>query len=103
MKEVEITEAGFIVTDRFFFKQKTIFFPFENIKRVKNKFWWLGNNKRITIEFVKPTEFGSEISFLGNSFSRIKLVKMVEELNQIVWEKKNAESLNPASSILNLN
>ena len=93
MKEVELTEAGFLITGRFFFKQKTTFVPFESVERVKNKYWWLGYSKRITIKFNENTEFGEEASFLSKSFTRMGQVKMVEELNQLIWDKKTDDAI----------
>jgi flagella basal body P-ring formation protein FlgA len=96
MKEVELTGAGLIITERFFFNQKTVFIPFEKIETVKNKLWWLGNKNRITIQFTEITEFGEEISFLSNKFTRTAQAELVEELNRTILRNKSANRLSSA-------
>jgi hypothetical protein len=98
MKEVELDDAGLIITKRVFFKQQSIFVPYENIKEVKNRFKWLGNRARTTIEFNEKTELGDEIYFLAKGFTRSSQAKTVEELKRATIQNKNAERLNSAFS-----
>ena len=96
MKEVEITEAGLIITDRFFFTQKTIFIPFEQIESVNNKLWWLGNNRRTSIKFTENTKFGKEISFISKGFTRTTQAEIIEELNRTIIRSKRNDRINAA-------
>lgn len=96
MKEVEITEAGLIITDRFFFTQKSIFVPFEQIENANNKLWWLGNKKRISIKFTENTEFGNEICFIAKGFTRMAQVEIIEELNRTIIRNKTADRIKSA-------
>lgn len=97
-----MTDAGLIITERFFFTQKSIFVPFEQIESVNNRLWWLGNKKRTTIKLLEETEFGKEILFISRGFTRINQAEIIEELNRAVLGSKNAERLNSAPSPLNL-
>lgn len=103
MKEVEMTEVGLIITNRFFFKQESVFVPFKDIEIIRNKFRWIGNYKRVTVKFIEPNKFGKEISFLSKPFTIFSQNEMVEELNRLVRKNKDAESLPSASSLLKLN
>jgi hypothetical protein len=96
MKEVEMTDSGLLISSRLFFKQKTIFVPYEKIESSKNKLWWLGNNKRISIKFKENTDFGKEISFISKGFTLNSQTKIVEELNRAIIQNRNAERLNSA-------
>lgn len=95
MKEVELTEVGLIITNRFFFKEESAFVPFENIEIVRNKLRWIGNYKRVSIKFIEPIKFGKEISFLNNRSKISAQVELVEELNRSVRQSKKSELLNP--------
>jgi hypothetical protein len=96
MKEVESTDAGLIITDRFFFTQKCTFVPFEQIETVTASFWRLNNSRRISVKFTENTEFGNEIFFVSKGFTQITRAKIVEELNRTVRRSKNAERLKSA-------
>jgi hypothetical protein len=96
MKEVEITDAGLIVTDRFFFTQKSIFVHFEKIENANNKLWWLGNKRRTTIKFTENTEFGNKICFIAKGFTRMAQVEIIEELNRTIIRNKTADRINAA-------
>lgn len=95
MKEVEMTGAGLIISERFFFTQKTIFVPFEKIEAVKNTARWLGTNKKVSIKFTGNTTFGKEIFFLSKGFASIKQSEIVGELNRLAIRSKNPNGLNP--------
>ena len=100
MKEVEMTDAGLLISSRFFFRQKTIFVPYENVEEVKKRLWWLGNLKRISIKFKENTDFGGEISFITKGFTRHSQTKIYEELSRAVARNQTARSL--GSSILGI-
>ena len=102
MKEVEMTDAGLIVTERFFFTQKSIFVPFEQIESVNNSLWWLGNKKRTTVKFLEETEFGKEIVFVCRGFTRVNQAIVMEELKRAALANKSAERLDSAPSPVNL-
>lgn len=93
MKKVELTEIGFIITNRFFFKEECVFVPFEKVEVVRNKFRWMGNYKRVSVKFIEPIKFGKEISFLCNRSKITAQVEMVEELNRSVRQSKISELL----------
>lgn len=96
MKDVEMTDAGLIITERFFFKQKSIFVPYEKIETVKNKFWWLGNNARTSIKFTEKSEFGNEITFNCKGFTLNSRAKIIEELNLNLKHSKSLGHKNPS-------
>jgi len=101
MKEVEIVDAGLIITDRFFFTQKSIFVPFDKLETVNNKLWWLYNNRRTTIKFTEPNEFGSEICFISKGLTRVKHAEIIEELNRTIIRNKTEERIKAAFHQLN--
>ena len=88
MKEVEITDEGLIITERFFFTQKSIFVPFEKVENANSKLWWLGNKKRTTVKFTEPTEFGQEIRFISRGFTRFAQTEIIEEINRAVYRTR---------------
>ncbi len=94
MKEVGMTDSGLLISKRFFFNQKTIFVPYENIELSKLKL--IGNNNRVSIKFTEPTEFGEKISFISKGYTIKAQAKIVEELNQAIIQNKKAEQLNSA-------
>lgn len=91
-----MTDAGLLVSSRKFFNQQTIFVPYEKIETVKNKFWWLGNKKRVSVKFTENTEFGEEISFISKGFSLISQAEIVEELSRTVIRNKTSEKIKSA-------
>jgi hypothetical protein len=101
MKEVEIADAGLIITERFFFTQKSIFVPFEQIESADNRLGWLGNKKRTTIKFLEETEFGKEICFICRGFTRSNQASVIEQLNRAAIRSKNPNGLNPMPDDLN--
>lgn len=102
MKEVEMTDEGLILTERFFFTQKSVFVPFEQIESVSNRLWWLGNKKRTTVKFLEKTEFGKEIVFVCCGFTRVNQAIVMKELKRVALANKNAERLSSAPSPVNL-
>ncbi|MGC2235733.1 MAG: hypothetical protein WA584_06205 [Pyrinomonadaceae bacterium] len=94
MKEVEMTDGGLIISSRKIFNQETIFVPYEKIESVKNKLWWLGNRKRVSVKFTEDTDFGKEISFISKGFSLMSQAEIVEDLNRTVIRNKTSEKLN---------
>jgi hypothetical protein len=101
MKDVEITDSGLIITERFFFTQKSIFVPFDKIEKVGNRLWWLGNKRRATIKFTEPCEFGDEICFIAKGFSRMAQREIIEEINRTVIRSRTEERLKAAFHELN--
>ena len=101
MKDVELTDAGLIITQRFFFTQKTVFVPFEQIKVVKNKLRWGLTKKRIFVEFNEPNGFGKEICFLTKGYWQATHAGIFEELRLTIARHKNERQLN--EPILQLN
>lgn len=94
MKKVEMTDAGLLISSRFFFNQKTIFVPFEKVELLKLKY--IGSNKTVSIKFTEPTEFGKKISFISKGYTLNSQAKIVEELNQAIIQNRKAEQLNSA-------
>lgn len=97
MKEVEMTETGLLISRRFFFSQKTIFVPYENVKFAKYKFWWLGHNHQISIKFLETTEFGEEILFFGKGIFKSSRDKIFDDLKSAIFGHKISEKLNAAN------
>lgn len=96
MKEVEMTDAGLLISRRIFFNQETIFVPYENIEKVKSKLWWFGNEKRISIKFAGVTDFGKEIIFIGRGFRRATQAEIVAELSRTIIRNKTSGKINAA-------
>lgn len=93
MKDVEITEAGLIVSRRMLFSQKHIFVPFEKIASIKNKFLWFENTNQVVVKFTDETEFGDEISFTSKDYKFFSESQIVRELRRKAVESQNAERL----------
>lgn len=96
MKEVEMTDSGLIISDRFFFTQKTIFVPFETIETAQIKLKWLGSKNCIKVRFTERTLFGNEISFIPKKFTRVSKFELVDEINQTAIRNKLSSRLNSA-------
>lgn len=96
MKEVEMSDAGLIISRRMFFNQETIFVPYENIESVKRKLWWLGNSRQVSIKFTEKTDFGNEVTFISRGFTRMSQLEIVEELNRTVIRNKTSDKINAA-------
>lgn len=90
MKDVEMTESGLIVSERFFFSQKHIFVPFENIESVKNKFLLFENTNQVCVKFIEETAFGKEISFTSKDYKFFSESKIVKDLHQKALESKES-------------
>ena len=84
MKEVELTAAGLIVTERFFFTEKTFFVPFEQIAEVTNDVWWRGGKRRIVLKLNESAEFGKEICFMPKGFRLIGNEEVFYELQRTI-------------------
>ena len=97
MKEIELTDAGLIVTDRFFFNQKTVFVPFEQIDAVESKFRWLSSRNRISVKFTEATALGMDITFISKGFTRTAHNEVYEELTRAVSRHKNDKRLDAAA------
>jgi hypothetical protein len=94
MKKVEMTDAGLLISSRFFFNEKTIFVPYEKIELLKLKL--IASNNTVSIKFTEPTELGKKISFISKGYTINSQAKIVEELNQAIIQNKKAERLNSA-------
>jgi len=96
MKDVEVADPGLIISERFLFKEKHIFVPFENIESVKNKFLLFENTNQVRVKFIESTEFGEEISFTSKDYKFFTESKTVKDLHQKAIESKNAETFGSA-------
>jgi len=93
MKDVEMTDAGLIITERFFFSQKTVFVPFEQIEEVRNESSWLKNERDIYVKFFEPNQFGEEIFFMSKGFWNADHIEILEDLKRAISRHEEEKQL----------
>ena len=88
-KMVELTDKGIYISSDYFFDDREIFVPFEQIDSVHQSFLTRGNPELVSIKFLEMTSFGKKIWFIPKTrYFPVLKHPVVEEINRLASQNK---------------